>query len=259
MRNSRSVLVLVIGAVIGVATSAQALTIDYTAATGQTATAEFKFADATHLKIELRETTLAGAVSITGSGAILTSLGFLLPDSAVIALPDSVTIGAGSASVGFDQGDLGAGTDISGEWGATVGGEAPIDGIGSYDFVTAMRAQSTPFGGVNRDGPVNLDGPQGGLLDDSAASGGLGVVDSSVDILLTLDADPWTAGLQGLSSDQQAVFMGSLLSNSVVEYGSDEAFGYPDQPIPEPCTMLLMGTGLLGLASLARRRERRAV
>jgi hypothetical protein len=42
---------------------------------------------------------------------------------------------------------------------------------------------------------------------------------------------------------------------STVRY--DKQFhGYSMSPIPEPCTMLLMGTGLAGLAGIARRRRR---
>lgn len=241
---------------LGLAPPASAMLINYLAPTGQTATADFSFTDATHLEIILTETTPAGGSALTGAGAILTSLGFLLPDSAVIILPGTATIQPGSGSVGFDLGDLGAGTDVSHEWGATIGGEAPIDSVGSFDFVSTNVAQVTQFAGVNRDGPAVLDGPQAGLLDDSAARGGLGVIDNAVKILLTFDADPSMASSQGLTPSQQAAFLGSLPTTSIVEYGSNAAFGHPTDggQVPAPATLLLLGAGV-AVGGLARSRR----
>jgi len=136
-----------------------------------------------------------------------------------------------------------------------------LDSVGSFDFVSTNEAQVKKFDGKNRDASKGLDGPQGGLLDDSAARGGLGVIDNSVVILLTLDADPSTKEAESLDVDQQTALLDSLLTDSIVEYGSNAAFGYPDgdeQPIPEPGTLLLLSTGLAGLAGYSFRRRKKA-
>jgi hypothetical protein len=237
------------------------VTIPYGAPTGQTATADFSFTNATHLQIILKETTPAAASALTGGEAILTGIGFLLPNSAVIVLPGTVNIcstalcGGNSSAVGFSAGAFGAGANVSAEWGATTGGEKPIGNGGSFDFVSVIEAQVTQFSGTNRDGSTTLGGPQGGLLDDSAVRGGLGVIDNSVRILLTLDANPSTTGNQGLSAAQQAAFLTSVYTQSVVEWGSDNAFG---RPIPEPATLVLLGSGLSGLAAWRWRRRNRS-
>ena len=251
---------LAVALVVALSGTAGAVTIDYLAPTGQTAQADFSFTNATHLQIILRETTLAAASTLTGGDAILTGIGFLLPDSAVIVLPGTVNIcstalcGSNSSSVGFSGGAFGAGANVSAEWGATIGGEKPIGNGSSFDFVSVIEAQVTQFSGTNRDGPAGLNGPQGGLLDDSAAQGGLGVIDNSVRILLTLDENPLTAGNQGLSAAQQSAFLTSIYTQSVVKWGSESAYG---NPVPEPGTLLLLGSGLSGLAACGWRRRSR--
>jgi hypothetical protein len=89
--------------------------VDYdVAATGQSARAGFEFLDAATLQITLSETTPAGASSLTGGSAILTSLGFLLPRVQIAG--GSVSVAPGSTTAGFD---LAGGTDVSNFWGYT--------------------------------------------------------------------------------------------------------------------------------------------
>lgn len=102
------------------ATHAQAVPVfvDYdVAASGQSARAGFEFRDDSTLQISLFETTPAGASSLTGGNAILTSLGFLLPRVQIAG--GSVAVAPGSASAGFEGGEILGGANISNLWGYT--------------------------------------------------------------------------------------------------------------------------------------------
>jgi hypothetical protein len=242
----------------------EALTINYSvdipSPTGQTASADFSFVNATTLQIVLTETTPPGDSTATAGSAILTAIAFKLPDTAVIATSGghSAVIAIGSGTVSFAT-SRSAGQEINAEWGATNGGKVDFDGSTTllsneiFDFVSTIGSSGVvQFPGMNYDGPGGLDGPQGGLLDESAAAGGAGIVDNSIVFTIIVDADPGTSGNQGLSAGQQSAFLASLPTDSRIMYNSHESFG---KPIPEPETVALvaLGLGALTFAGRARR------
>lgn len=253
MRSGVFIVCFAVALVVGMTGtgSADPITINYLAPTGQTATAQYSFLNPSTLQIIWTETTpatIAGPIaSVDPANAIATSIGFQGLPTGVNISSGSVAVGPGSSTVGFSGGTFGAGTDVSGEWGATIGGAQPINGQGTFHFVSTNAAQVTKFSGPNLDGPASLDGPQGGLLNESAFRGGLGVIDNSVVIQLILS--------RSLTPAEQAAFLASLSTSSIVEWGSNAAFGTPVKAsIPD--TLLLLGVGLAGLGGIAWRQRR---
>jgi len=219
---------------------------------GLSATADFTLINPNTLQIVLTNTSTGYPSYFEGAGLnsniLLTSIAFNL--GGISILGGSVIVPPGSSTVNFDDvgSQLTGGADISVEWGY---GNAGTTGFGSLvNYVSAMQAGTTSFQSVdlahpNLDGSdTTLNGPQGGLISDtlypSVGVGGLGAVLDSVTI--TLD-------LSDVIDDDL-----SFLDNGViVEFGSDAAF----VPVPEPATMLLFGSGLIGLAVVGRKKFRK--
>lgn len=182
---------------------------------GLRAEAEFTLLDGgTTLQVRLRNLSTGVPGGFDNSDQLLTSISFDLGapgenagDPKIVG--GSVALGAASMSVNFSETAVGPGDDVSGEYGYGNGGTTGL----LPNFLTAMAAGSTPFGGPNLDGPVILDGPQAGLVasPNLVPLGGLGAIQDEVVGTLLLD---------------QAVTSFDFLrdNGATVEYGSDAAF-----------------------------------
>ncbi len=199
---------------------------------GLSAEVEFTLVDPMTLVVRARNTSTAAPVGFDSADQLLTGVSWEFPEvgmDTVEITGGSVVIGASSQTVNFSTGSYGPGTDVSGEFGFGNGG-----GSGQMtNFVSGNTAQATPFGGANLDGPVNLSGPQGGLISATpiVPIGGLGAIEDEIVATLALDTP-----LPDLAF---------LAENGVqVEFGSDAAFIV----VPEPATLLLLVVGgvLLG-------------
>ncbi len=222
---------------LGLSLPASAAIIHYTSASGLSAEVEFTLLDATTLEVRARNTSTGVPSGFSNADQILTGVSWDFGQPGVNAadpkiISGIVIIGPQCQTLNFSTGSSGPGYDVSGE-----SGYGNNDGSGALpNFVSSNSAQSTPFGGVNLDSTVNLDGPQGGLVANPVLVplGGLGAICDEYVATLTID--------QPLSDL-------SFLANSVtVEFGSDAAFL---TVVPEPATLALLALGAL---TIRRRR-----
>ncbi len=176
---------------------------------------------------------------------LLSGLGFTLPTGFLIDTsgPGSVKMNGSTAHNFVKPAD----NDVSGEWGYDNG---PLKGGWDAAFSaintgvsTRVSSSDLPFSNNVIAPPATLNGPEFGLWSKSysANPGGLNAIEDKVIIKLNLDT---------IVVDSSS-FLNDLASGSTVLM-----FGSPDSStIPEPSTMLLFGTGLLGLIGYARWRK----
>jgi hypothetical protein len=222
-----------------IVSDARADLVVFTDLSGLAAEAEFTLLTPTTVRIRLANTSTGVPMGFDSSDQLLTGLSWDagLPgvnggDPSIVS--GSAVIGPTSMSLNFSSGAYGPGTDIGGEWGS---GNSGISGA-LPNAISGNTSGITPFGGPNLDDPLNLDGPQAGLVADPilVPVGGLGAIQHEIIAEITLS--------QSISD------LDELLANGVrVEFGSDAAF----ITVPAPASL-----ALLGVASIAAAHRRRA-
>jgi hypothetical protein len=208
---------------------------------GLSAEVEFTLINPTTLQVRAKNTSTGVPVGFDSADQILTGISwdFGLPGDNpgdISITGGTVFSGPSSASVNFDITNVGANADVSGEWGYSNSNSTGL----FQNFVTATQSQSIAFGGTNLDGPVNIDGPQGGMVADPelVLLGGLGAIQEEIIATLTLS---------GAISESEILGDLGLLR---VEFGSNAAF----ITVPAPGAALL-GVFGLGLVVWGTRRS----
>lgn len=202
---------------------------------GLSAEAEFTLLGPTTLEVRLRNTSTGVPMGFSNSDQLLTSVAFDLGGPSILG--GAVLTGPTSSSVNFDVASVGPNANVSGEYGFGNGGTT-----GLFDnYISANTAGTDPFGGVNLDGPVSLDGPQAGLVADPilVPIGGLGAIQYEIVATLSL-SDPLAD-------------LGFLANRVTVEFGSDAAF----ITSPEPSAPALVGIAAAVLGWSVSRGKRR--
>jgi len=223
------------------AMTAQGAVVQFSDASGLAAEAEFTLlAGGTQLQVRLRNTSTDVPAGFDAADQLLTGISFDLGAPGLNAGDPTITggsivTGADSYSINFSVMNVGANADVGGEWGF---GNSAVSG-NLFNFISGNAAGTTAFGGPNLDGPVNLNGPQAGLVSAvmPVPLSGMGAIQDEVVATLNLS---------------QAIADLSFLSNGVqVEFGSDAAF--ISVPTPGAAGAMLAVMGVVGM------RRRRAV
>ena len=219
-------------------------------------TADFTIEDiggVDHLQLVLTYTT---GDELTTIGQTLTALTWdITGDSASITLTGVSAIMEDGTDLFFSDGSsitkASFGGDLSGEWGWSddYSGEITEAGATLGDYTVSSVGLGDIFGpddrftDTNQYGIVNLNGSGGSIISGSTdlTSGGFQSVNN----------EPWVASSMVFLFEINSVLDLGDIDNVVALFGTDGA------PIPEPTTMLLLGSGLVGLALCARRRSRK--
>jgi hypothetical protein len=235
--------------VLAVSSAAQATVVwtDSSTVGGNAVTASASFTiSGNTLTISLTNTS--PAAGLEASTNTLTGVSFLLNGlhptlTPVSAVSPNAIVSSSSCNA---NPCTGTNVNVGGEWGyqANFGGK---EGIGSAGYVTTgLSGNLGNFNGSNLQDPVSLNGIEFGIISATHGplNGGLSgqaLIDDTVVLTLT--------GVSGFTESQ----IGSVSFLYGTAPDATVPGTIPPPVVPEPASLALLGTALLGFASLRRR------
>ena len=211
----------------------------------------------TDLTIVLTNTSPAN--SLESPTSTLSGLTFQIDGQASALSHDSATAPSIFQGASCSPGPCsGSNVNVGGEWGYQL--KSGTNLIGSAGYITTGLAHDLGnFNGANLDDPVSLDGINFGIISAThgALNGGLSGV-PLVQTSLTLLLDNFNGSLIDIfnvnflyGTTPETVIGGSCPPTDPTCNGG----GGPPPPIPEPGTLFLLGSALLGYGAYRRRQR----
>ena len=128
----------------------------------------------------------------------------------------------------------------------------PIPGIGVTDWLLSSSSGTYFLNGLGSNGPDEtiIGGPDGNNMYGSANGS---IAGNGPHNAFLQEAGVFTITIPGLPSN-------ATISGVVFQFGtSDDRVNGTGAPVPEPTSMLLLSTGLLGIAAGIRRRRAKKI